>query len=34
MPWEEFVDRLPAVQADPGLAEELHDILPDTTEDL
>jgi len=34
MPRSELVRRLAAAQADPGLASELADLSPDTTDDL
>jgi prevent-host-death family protein len=34
MPREEFVRRFAGRQADPGLRDELADLLPDTTDDL
>lgn len=34
MPRAEFVHRLSSRQADPGLARELHELAPDTTDEL
>lgn len=32
--WEQFVTRMGRAKADPGLAAELSDLVPDTTDDV